>query len=290
MTRRKKGPVLSLRNFGPIADATVQFGDLTVLVGPQASGKSLFLQTFKLLLDKGFVQAELRKHGFDWNREWQKLAQLYYGEGMSAIWRQSSSRLEWKGKSLDLPKEATRNTKNAKESLFLIPAQRVLSLGKGWPRAFSDYSSGDPFTVRNFSEELRLLMENEIGREDELFPRSRRFKKEYRDLLQRSLFGNFQLVVERAGLQKRLMLKPGGENGESLPFLVWSAGQREFIPLLLGLYWLLPPRAQSKRDEIDWVVIEELEMGLHPRAIETVLLLVLELIHRGYREIGRAHV
>jgi predicted ATP-binding protein involved in virulence len=31
------------------------------------------------------------------------------------------------------------------------------------------------------------------------------------------------------------------------------------------------------------VVIEEMEMGLHPRAISTVLLLVLDLLARGYR-------
>jgi hypothetical protein len=31
------------------------------------------------------------------------------------------------------------------------------------------------------------------------------------------------------------------------------------------------------------VIIEELEMGLHPRAIETMLVIVLDLLWRGYR-------
>jgi hypothetical protein len=65
--------------------------------------------------------------------------------------------------------------------------------------------------------------------------------------------------------------------------MVWSAGQREFVPLLLGLYWLLPPASVSRRENVRWVVIEELEMGLHPKAIAVVLVLVLELLSRDYR-------
>jgi len=65
--------------------------------------------------------------------------------------------------------------------------------------------------------------------------------------------------------------------------MVWSAGQREFIPLLLGLYTLMPSADVSKSRSIDWVVIEEPEMGLHPQAISALLMLVLELLHRDYR-------
>ena len=35
---------LKVENFGPIGKAHVEFGDLTILVGAQASGKSLFLE------------------------------------------------------------------------------------------------------------------------------------------------------------------------------------------------------------------------------------------------------
>jgi AAA15 family ATPase/GTPase len=65
--------------------------------------------------------------------------------------------------------------------------------------------------------------------------------------------------------------------------MVWSAGQREFVPLLLGLYWLMPPTKVPRRGKLKWVVLEELEMGLHPRAISVLLLMVLELVARGYR-------
>lgn len=43
---------LSINNLGPIRNAEVGFGDLTVLVGPQATGKSLFLQILKLVRER----------------------------------------------------------------------------------------------------------------------------------------------------------------------------------------------------------------------------------------------
>ena len=71
--------------------------------------------------------------------------------------------------------------------------------------------------------------------------------------------------------------------------MTWTAGQREFTPLLLGLYHLLPPRKQHKQPEIDWVIVEEPEMGLHPQAITVFLLLVLDLLWRGYRVAMSTH-
>lgn len=44
---------LHLHNIGQIASAELTFGDLTVLVGPQASGKSITLQWLKLLPTPG---------------------------------------------------------------------------------------------------------------------------------------------------------------------------------------------------------------------------------------------
>jgi hypothetical protein len=177
---------------------------------------------------------------------------------------------------------AKRQRLNQKESLFFIPAQRVLTLRDGWPRPFTDYTPGDPFAVREFSEKLRMLVEQEFGGSGDLFPPERRLKREFRDLLQQHVFSNFHLNVDKFRSQKRLVLGTGGSE-PSFPYMVWSAGQREFVPLLLGFYWLMPPTKVPTRDDIKWVVLEELEMGLHPRAIAVVLLLVFELVARGYR-------
>lgn len=50
---------LRLRNIGQLTEADLHFGDLTVFVGPQATGKSIALQFLKLMVDTGQVQAEL---------------------------------------------------------------------------------------------------------------------------------------------------------------------------------------------------------------------------------------
>ena len=184
---------------------------------------------------------------------------------------------------MDLPQLAARRRKGKEESLFFIPAQRVLALRDGWPRPFTDYTPGDPFAVREFSEKLRVLVEQEFGASGDLFPRERRLKREFRELLKRHVFSDFHLKVDKFRSQKRLVLGAGPDAESSLPYMVWSAGQREFVPLLLGFYWLMPSTKVSRRGDIEWVVLEELEMGLHPRAISVVLLLVFELVARGYR-------
>jgi hypothetical protein len=272
---------LELRNVGQISHAELDFGDLTVLVGPQATGKSILLQFLRLLLDPGHVLAELKKYGLDWKRDRGQFLDAYFGEGMQSIWREHGSRATLNGTEIDLDALISRQRKNKEESVFFIPAQRVLTLGRGWPRPFTDYSPGDPFAVRDFSEKLRLLLDSEIGSGENLFPRSGRLKKEYRDILGRTVFSGFGLQVDRYKSQKRLVLTD--EHKRSSPFMVWSAGQREFVPLLLGFYWLLPSTKMSRRAKIEWVIIEELEMGLHPQAISVVLLLVMELLSRGYR-------
>jgi len=272
-------PTLGIQAVGQVKRAEIEFGDLTVLVGPQATGKSVLLQLLKLVVDTGNVQAELRRHGLEWSGKLPELFDIYFGEGMRGIWRHDS-RVHWRGRPVEFPRVAGRARKAVEEQLFFIPAQRVIAMRDGWPRPFTDYTAGDPFTVREFSEKLRLLMEMEFLKGDSLFPVERRLKAAYRNLLKEHVFGDFELKVDRSRLQKRLVL--GARTGD-LPFMVWSAGQREFIPLLLGLYWLMPPGKTPRRGALQWVVIEEPEMGLHTRAIAVVLLLVLELLHRGYR-------
>src|SRR5438132_13056219 len=150
---------LSISNLAPIKSATIRFGDLTVLVGPQAAGKSVTLQLLKLIVDTGFVQSELQRYGLDWSGDVGQLLDVYFGEGMHGIWDASQTRVAWLGNEFDLKAIAKRRRKLAPESLFFVPAQRVLALRDGWPRPFSDYAAGDPFVVRAFSESLRQLLE-----------------------------------------------------------------------------------------------------------------------------------
>jgi len=281
--RDVKGGVQRIRckNIGPISGAEVTLGDLTVLVGPQATGKSVFLQILKLILDFPSIQAELRRFNIDWHGDPQSFFELYFGDGMGDLWEEKSE-LVVDDVNSPLPQfaKAAKNRRKD-EHLFFIPAQRVMSLRDGLTRPFTDYRAGDPFALREFSEKLHGLVQNEFGKDLALFPKANRLSASLREPLVEHVFGGFRLNVDAEAFQKRIVLSP--EKGKSLPYLVWSAGQREFVPLLLGLYWLLPPGKVSRRGKLEWVIIEELEMGLHPKAISATLSLVLELMSRGYR-------
>ena len=274
-------PRLRVKNFGPIKKASVEFGDLTVLVGPQAAGKSVFLQVLKLLVDTAHIKKEFDRSGVDWQGDFKQFLDVYFGEGMRSVWTEKSY-LDFGGmKGFSLSEFVESAKSRAGESMFFIPAQRVLALRDGWPSAFNYYDASVPFALREFSEQLRLLV-SDMASEGTLFPVPRRLKTEFKDLLQQHVFGGYSLEVDNQRAQKRLVLK-GRDGDGALPVAVWSAGQREFVPLLLGLYWLMVPARAPKRRGVEWVVIEELEMGLHPRAITVVLLMVVELMARGYR-------
>jgi|ERR1019366_548841 DNA repair ATPase RecN len=79
--------ILSIENFGQIRKGSITFADLTVLVGPQASGKSIALQLLKLAIDAGQVQDEMGRYGLDWSAKLNDFLDVYFGEGMHAIWR-----------------------------------------------------------------------------------------------------------------------------------------------------------------------------------------------------------
>jgi predicted ATPase len=64
--RRRPLPRLEVHDLGPIGEASVSLADLTILVGPQASGKSIFLQTLKLAIDRNAITDRLRLEGLDW--------------------------------------------------------------------------------------------------------------------------------------------------------------------------------------------------------------------------------
>lgn len=271
---------LTLRNFGQIRAADVELGDLTVLVGRQASGKTLFLETLKLAVDAGHIHSQLTRHGLEWNRSQDDFFDLYLGEGMhSVVEPESEIAVDGRVQPID---SFVRKRKASNNRVFYVPAQRVLTVQQGWPQPFQSFGTQDPYVVREFSEQFRQLMDKEYSRGGALFPQTNRLKKAYRDMLAEHVFGEFELRIDVHGARRRLVLA-GGTSDPTIPFMTWSAGQREFVPLLLGLYWLLPASKVSRRESIEWAVIEELEAGLHPAAISAVLLIVLELLARGYK-------
>jgi predicted ATPase len=111
-----------VENLGPIRSAEIALGDLTIFVGPQATGKSVLLQLLKLLLDYRSIREEMRRFNLDWRGEWKTFLELYFGEGISDIYNEVETRVQWEGK---------------------------LALREGLTRPFTDYRAGDPFVVGN---------------------------------------------------------------------------------------------------------------------------------------------
>src|SRR5579863_10414190 len=111
-----KLPTLDIENLGQIKKASLTFGDLTVLVGPQATGKSIALQLLKLMVDAGQVQEEMSRHGLDWEHKLPEFLDIYFGEGMRSIWRENSTSIEWEGMPVDLRQVAKRKRPNKKKS------------------------------------------------------------------------------------------------------------------------------------------------------------------------------
>ena len=285
----RKSNRLSMQRVGPILGADVTFGDLTVIVGPQATGKSIFLQTLKLVLDRDHIHDTFRDHNVAFNGDSGAFLGGYYGKGMAAAWSDADSRLRWNRQQTSLPELAKPSkSKQRQERLFFIPAQRVMSLTRGVTQNFGQFDYGDPYTLRYFSDTVHDLLQNEFGAKGELFPQPGRLNETLRKPITQHLYGAAKLAVDAKDFTKRLVLNVPGHK-EGLPYTAWSAGQREFTPLLLGLYWLCPGGAIKQRDGIEWVVIEEPEMGLHPQGIEAVLLLVLELMRRGYKVVLSTH-
>lgn len=291
--RKPKPPRLEVKNLGPIQSADVYFKDLTVIVGPQATGKSIFLQTLKLLVDRDQIHKTFKDHGTIFNGQASAFMEGYFGRGLSGAWGAQSS-MTWKGSSVLLPDYAKpTKSKTLHERMFYIPAQRVMSLPRGESQNFGQFNYGDPYTLRAFSDAVHDLIQNEFGAKGELFPGANRLNETLRGPIQKHLFGGNRLEIDAKDFTKRVGLHVKGQP-KPLGFLSWSAGQREFTPMLMGVYWLCPTTNRRKTGQtadecIEWVVIEEPEMGLHPQGIAAVLLLVLELMRRGYKVVLSTH-
>lgn len=276
--------VLEVKHFAQIEEARIEFGDLTVLVGPQATGKSLLLQWLKIAVDIEEIVFALKEAGHD-VRTAKNLLDLTFGEGMSSSWTADKTVVRFDDKPIT-PSSWTKGLKRKRHSsVFFIPAHRALLLAEGWPAPFLKLNADTPVVARLFSQNLYQRFS---GRQAAaLFPVQRILKEQYRKLIDEAVFHGGSVELEKEGLRYRLRLT--FKDGPSLPFMTWTAGQREFTPLLLGLYHVLPPRQAKKHSEVDWVVIEEPEMGLHPRAITVFMVLVLDLLWRGYRVVISTH-
>lgn len=287
--KARKSPVspgsavkLVIRNFAHLKEVDLTFGDLTVLVGPQGAGKSLALQWLKAAMDGRQLVDALRAAGHSVERS-DALIDLIFGTGMAPAWREGETDVRLNHKRVS-PKTLGR-IGNGEERLFFVPAHRSMLISDGWASPFQKLTSDTPAVARIFSQNL---FDRFSGKDaGTLFPVEKRLKKEIREKIDKAVFHGGKVGIEEDHQHAQRLRLVHGEM--HLPFMTWTAGQREFTPLLLGLYHLLPSVQLRKRPETGWVVIEEPEMGLHPQAITAVMLLVLDLLWRGYRVVLSTH-
>jgi len=268
---------LELNNIGQIKEAKVTFGDLTILVGNQATGKSMFLQMHKLTQDMGYIKNELGLHGFSFD-SFNSFLSLYFGEGMENIWKANSS-VKVDSKEFDL-KDKLRNSRNAPMKNFYIPAQRVLIMEYGFAKPFTSFDISYPYALKEFSEQIRFELDKSFANKNDIFPQPNKLRKELRDVISKHIYRDGSIKIKSIGSKKQLVMEI---DGKDYAVGSWSAGQKEFAPLLFGLYWALPASKVSTREKVKTITIEEPEMGLHPNAIVDTMLLVMELLSRGYK-------
>ena len=277
---------LTIKNFGPIREARLTIGDLTVFIGSQASGKSLALQLLKLLLDKRFVTATMDKYNYVIAKNPDNVLNFFFGEGLSCLWTTDTQ-------ISDGTKKYVKNdllgkiASNATESLFYIPAQRIISIADGRPKNFMEYDSSTPFVLRQFSEMLRMFIQFGINGNKIVFPLRNRLMTDIKKSFQENVFHKGKVVIDDSSGQKKMQLSLDNMN---IPFMAWSAGQKEFMPLLMAFYCLTGPLLNALDcNHYRYVVLEEPEMGLHPKDIQSVLLQIIELMQKSYKVIVSTH-
>lgn len=276
---------LKIHDFGPIDSVDIEFGDLTFFVGPQASGKSITLETLKLIEDRDSVIETLDRYNYIIGHNAKKILNVYFGEGMDGIWHPESN-LQLDDQILTL-KNLTKDSSGKESTVFYVPAQRIVCMGDGYPKFFSDFSFTTPYVLREFTETLRIFLQFGLTDESVIFPTNECLKGIQKESFDNSIFHKGKVIMDEVAGQKKMLLSV---DGMKIPFMAWSAGQKEFMPLLLAFYCLSGPVSKViKRDKYKVVIIEEPEMGLHPNAIISVLLQICELIVNGYQVIVSTH-
>lgn len=283
---------LTVQNFGPIKEANITFGDLTFLIGPQASGKSLSLELLKFIIDRQHIISTLRNYNYILSKSDAKnIIECYFGEGLNGLFKEHS-RITLDGNTFsphDLLKVlATQKASEVQtETVFYVPAQRILSISDGRPKNFMEFDTSTPYVLRRFSEILRIFMQGGLGNPDTVFPIKNRLKGEIKESINSSIFHDARVIIDKTGSQRKMKLEVDDLH---IPFMAWSAGQKEFMPLLLAIYCLSgPPTQVVNKSDYNWIIIEEPEMGLHPHAIQSVLLEIIELVLSGYKVVVSTH-
>ena len=243
---------LYIENFGPIDNAKISFGDLTVFVGPQASGKTIFAELFKLIKDKDFILhsiEETLKRQID-SIFVDETMDTFFGNGMNSLLKNNTF-IKFNDDIFDLTTSLNYydegNSNNF--SVYYIPAKRSAEFNGGQLKMAQDVSNF-PYIMREFRDNLDAY----------LFP-FQSSNVEYFELfdIDNSIFGKGKVGMQKKDNRGWELVQKYEKS--IIDYMAWSTGQGEFTPLQLGLLDI------AKNPGFEYVIIEEPEIGLHPQAI-----------------------
>jgi ABC-type multidrug transport system fused ATPase/permease subunit len=240
-----------------IKKAEIEFGDLTVFIGHNGTGKSTLLQFLKLLLDKDYIHSILISHGINWDDKYDFLKN-YFGEGKENIL--DGAYCEFNEKMVipdSLVERKEQYPESIDEKCHCIPSQRVFAfIHSNYPEPFK-YFNDFPFVFRNFSEQLSDYLNTEAKKQ--------------------SLVDDLSYPV----LIKQTI--DGFRGPASIPFKNWSSGQKEFVSFLMSIAnFLLNDNVLDKSNKANkkWLVIEYPELNLHPNSLVQFLKIILFLLSK----------
>ncbi len=237
---------LKVRNFGQIKEADVEFGDLTIIVGQQASGKTLFLELLKLLHESKGIS---KRYEEIFPRTPEEKIKAYFGQSMDNILTDDTL-IELNGNKITKSTIWDMGDGNY-DNILYIPAQRALCFDEGRLKSSTDFTES-PEVINLFLNHLT----NQIYERASIAAKKTDFLKF--DGFKNPIFYNAEVGLKKEPKGSSLVLRL---NGDIIPYMAWSSGQREFTPLLLAL------ERFSKIGKQQNIIIEEPEIGLHPKAV-----------------------
>jgi hypothetical protein len=282
---------LVIENFGPIKKADIDLRELTVFVGPQATGKSLaaqvvyFLRRYETLLlslsdtpVKATVLALEKWFGQDLSIYVNSKTKLYWNPAEPD--KKSASEIRWRTNKVYLSQalKDRYSTHNAfKEAEIYIPAGRTLySFLPPYSLLSRVLASQDwPGFILTFYETLGNTI-NWLSREQDKYSvtPSGLFLENRIDSIFR---GKIRYDEETIALKM--------ENGNILSPTNIAAGQMEIWP-----FWaIVEAGLKSKRFDSAQIYFEEPEAHLHPGAQRNIMEMVAYIVRDGTRFLLTTH-
>ena len=162
--------------------------------------------------------------------------------------------------------------------LYYIPAQRSLALSEGRIKTPGDFINS-PYVLVQFSNYLQQYVRNNSA---EIL------KETVNDY---ELLKNTEIYMRRNAGSPRLEMTI---DKQVIPYMAWSTGQRELTPMLMVLDYCNGMFKTASKDNPNekrakYIIIEEPELGLHPRAIIEFMFTVLKLMKSGVKVVISTH-